>query len=592
MLRLGAAGGAGGALAAVLAACGEAPAAEVQPAAVTERARPSARAVSPAGELEPVRGGTLAVSSYTLTMEVLNPIKCLSTTNQMVNDVVWLQLWYGDSWGEERAPTLSGEWEAGAADRWEEIEPSRVYRFHINSAVKWHDGTPVTSADVVWGYHMALHPAYGQGFANHTYAPIEGAKAWAENPTANVEDSGGVSKIDDMTVQIELERPDPGWWTRACKDRSINLPPMPKHLYQSLDPEQAFEGGPYATAPVGNGPFKVTGFDKGRYVELALNPEFAYGAPWVDGYVIRYGDENARDAAMAAGELDFHRASRLGAFQGLAPHAHLTPQLQRSPWVNGLQLNEEKEIFQGVEVPVLLEGMILAVDRQSINQSLNAGTLFLTDYLYDHISLMRDPPPDAYVPHPYDPERARQLIAQSGFDTRNTIHWIVWSQPDPTALAKQAYWAEVGLKVEFLIIDNRAVIEEVYLKRRHDLVVLGSSGLTTVQAAWRTLKCGYTYDQGGQNACGHCDPELDALFEEAIEADTQEELRERWLDISRRLHGHGTVLIAPTWYGALLNLYHRRVQGPYWLQTYTTPFRPPVERVWIDPRWDGAVFSG
>ena len=550
---------------------------------------------APAMEQEmtgPVSGGTLFMGTGNPASNTWNPYSQWSSSHHFVNDVVWLQLWYGDQWGDGRTPSLPGGWGPGAANSWDEVEPGRVYDFHVNPDVKWHDGVPVTADDVLWGYHMAIHPAYGAKFADITYIDIEGSQAWAENPTDNVADSGGLVKVDEMTVRVSLRRPDPGWWGRPLKDRSIHLPPYPKHIYENIAPADAFEGTEHASKPIANGPMKAVRFVEGQFFEMESNPDFAYGAPYVDGKIIRYGDGDAIDAASEAGEMDYIRAGSVEAFQRLGQLPHLQGLPQRSPFGANLFLNWDAEVFANTNVSLLTEAMILAIDRETVIETLDGGTRFLTNYCFAHVGLIADPPPGTYRELSYNPDEARELIAESGFDTSRAIQFIKWGNPGPRDVALQQYWADVGLNVEFFKIDVSAVVEELYQKRSHDMVIANMGGFNTLNDGWQRVKCGWVYDDGGFNHSNICDPELDALYEKANEATDTATLQERWYEIAAYIHGRGTMVVGPMSYGSVRNIYHRRVQGPLWQHTYTQPVRSKVEEVWIDPRWDGTDFSG
>ena len=63
-----------------------------------------------------------------------NVLWILGSSYHFINDHIWLHLWYGHGWGEGRTPELTGKWDPGVANKWDEIEASRVYRFHINPA--------------------------------------------------------------------------------------------------------------------------------------------------------------------------------------------------------------------------------------------------------------------------------------------------------------------------------------------------------------------------------------------------------------------------------------------------------------------------
>ena len=63
-------------------------------------------------------------------------------------------------------------------------------------------------------------------------------------------------------------------------------------------------------------------------------------------------------------------------------------------------------------------------------------------------------------------------------------------------------------------------------------------------------------------------------------------LRERWIKFATRLHSKGNMVAGLLWRGLLLNVYHRRVQGAFWMQHYAIPVRSPINQVWIDPYWE------
>ena len=57
----------------------------------------------------------------------------------------------------------------------------------------------------------------------------------------------------------------------------------------------------------------------------------------------------------------------------------------------------------------------------------------------------------------------------------------------------------------------------------------------------------------------------------------------RW---RKRLHARGEMVYGQFSRGSLLNLYHRRVKGAYWMQNYAIPVRSPINLVWLDPYWE------
>ncbi|MCY3913921.1 MAG: ABC transporter substrate-binding protein, partial [Chloroflexi bacterium] len=304
----------------------------------------------------PISGGTLRHSAGGgNTQDIFNPLKQVSSSQAYITDYVFLPLWYGDTWGPGDTPAMTGEWDKGVANRWDEVERARVYNFHINPDVKWHDGLPVTADDVLFGAKLGLDKNYGSGMHKKAWARIVGAGAWGENPTDNIEDVEGLSKLDEMTVQVAIDRPDSAWWA----SRDWHLPPMAQHHYAGLEPATALETR--ATHLLGNGPMIWNRYVSQQFADMAGNKDFAYGAPYVDDYVVRYGDRTALDAAMEAGEQDFHRGSNIEAFQRLASLPHLRPFPQRSPFGGHVFFNQTAEVFADMTLEqqsLMIEAMV------------------------------------------------------------------------------------------------------------------------------------------------------------------------------------------------------------------------------------------
>ena len=532
----------------------------------------------------PISGGTLNHSgSGPNHQDIFNPLKQVSSSQAYITDYVFMPLWYGDTWGAGDTPAMTGEWDKGVASSWDEVERARVYNFHINPDVTWHDQVPLTADDVLFGAKMGLDKNYGSGQHKKAWGRIEGAEAWGENPTDNVEDVPGLTKLDEMTVQIAIDRPDSAWWA----SRDWHLPPMARHHYEGLDPATAIQTR--ALNPLGNGPMIWERYVTQQFADMTAHKDFAYGAPYVNDYVVRYGERNALDAAMEAGEQDFHRASNIEAFQRLASLGHLRPFPQRSPFGGHVFLNQSAEIFSDMTLEqqsLMIEAMVRAVDRDTINNELHAGTLFISDYIFEHVALMQDPPEGTFRAMPYDPDAARALVEEAQWDSEKEIQWIKWGPPTPTDLALKDYWEQVGIKVEFFLVDGSAVIEKLYQERVHDLVLANMGGDQAVVDACLRVCSDRVYELGGWNHSNINRPWIDEAYADMFAATDNEALRERWIEFATRLHSKGNMVAGLLWRGSLRNLYHRRLQGAFYMQFYAMPVHSPIERVWLDPYWD------
>ena len=303
----------------------------------------------------PISGGVLTLSaSRANTQDIFTQLRQVSSTQAFVTDYVFMPLWYGDTWGMGETPALSGQWAPGVASSWDEVEKNRVYNFHLNPDVAWHDGAPLTISDVLFGIEMAFDTNYNNNKHKTDMGDIDGAKAWGDNPTDSAADMAGVSVIDEMTIQIAIEKPDPDWWAAGSK-----VFPMARHHYAGLDKAIATEAR--AVDLLGNGPMIWERYVTQQFVDLAANKAFAYGAPYVADYIVRYGDGSALDAAAEANEqpnpIDFHRAAGgTEAFQRLASQPHLRPFPQRSPFGSHVFFNQTAEVFADMTLDAAVAG--------------------------------------------------------------------------------------------------------------------------------------------------------------------------------------------------------------------------------------------
>ena len=538
----------------------------------------------------PLSGEVLTLSaSRANTQDIFTQLRQVSSTQAFVTDYVFMPLWYGDTWGMGETPAMTGQWAPGVASSWEEVERNRVYNFTLNPDVGWHDGAPLTTSDVLFGMEMAFDTNYNNNKHKQDWGDIAGARAWGDNPTDSAEDIEGVSVIDEMTVQIALEKPDPDWWAAGSK-----VFPMARHHYAGLDKAIATEAR--ATSLLGNGPMIWERYVTQQFADMTANKSYAYGAPYVDDYIVRYGDGEALNAATEANEqpnpIDFHRAaggSRTEAFARLAAQPHLRPFPQRSPFGGHVFFNQTAEIFSDMTLEqqsLVIEAMVRAVDRETMNNELHGGTLFISDYIFEHIALLQDPPEGTFRDLSYDPDESRALLEEAQWDTEKVIKWIKWGPPSAADLALKDYWDQVGVKTEFLLVDGSAVIEKLYQERVHDMVMANMGGGQNALDACLRVCSDKVYELGGWNHSNINRPWIDEMYAAVFAAETQEEKREVWLELAARLHSKGNMVAGLLWRGSLLNLYHRRVQGAFWMQHYAIPVRSPINQVWIDPYWE------
>lgn len=273
------------------------------------------------------------------------------------------------------------------AARWQFSPDGLTWTFHLRPGVRWHDGTPVTAADVRFTLEAILHPDY------------EGP--WA--PQFHY--LQGVEEVDAATVRLHL------WEPHAPLLHALTLPLLPAHRYGDMPVDQ-LAASPWNEKPLGYGPYRFTGGEAGRWVELSAVAAYWDGGPYLEKVIIRsFPDEEAALAALAAGEIDYvHHIppAEAGAWQQALGTTHRFFTYLENGYVY-IGPNLSHPALSRLEVR---RALMLAVNRRQ----LIAGPLHgLAVPAYSHY------PPVTAAHHrnirsyDYDPRQAADMLAGAGF---------------------------------------------------------------------------------------------------------------------------------------------------------------------------------
>jgi peptide/nickel transport system substrate-binding protein len=158
------------------------------------------------------------------------------------------------------------------ATSWENPDP-RTWIFHLRNDAKFHDGRPVTAADVVFTIQTILDPTLNARFRS-LFTPIDAIEA-----------------SDDHTVRIRLKEP---------------YAPLLSYLDVGIVPKHLVEGGrDLNIQPLGSGPFRFVRWDRGSRIVLEANSDYFGGRPRVNGVeFVVVPDNTARAQALEAGDLE------------------------------------------------------------------------------------------------------------------------------------------------------------------------------------------------------------------------------------------------------------------------------------------------
>jgi peptide/nickel transport system substrate-binding protein len=338
------------------------------------------------------------------------------------NNSIWTMLLIYD---QVTRPTEDGlSIEPGLAESWEISPDGKTYTFHLRKGVKFHDGSPMTAADVKFSVERAVTLKNSQW----TFIFI-GFK--------------GMTVVDDYTVVAHLDRPrSPFLSDMALFAGSV----LPKKLVES-------EGEKFFQHPIGTGPFMFKSWVKGSQINLVRNPHhFRAPKPYVDAIQqLVVGDDNARVLQVENGELDialfvpFAQASAIKANPNVVLHQDNFFDSDFITLQNLTPHFSDKYVRQAVNY---------AVDKNAIVQHILFG--------YGEPSGQAMPKMFGYTssipPYPYNPAMAKSLMAKSkypnGFTTSLIVDAASAATGKPIAELVQEQLKAIGINVTIQVLDD------------------------------------------------------------------------------------------------------------------------------------------
>ncbi len=338
----------------------------------------------------------------------------------------------------------------GLATRWEVSPDGRVYTFHLRPGVRFHDGTPLIARQVVASWARALSPSTKGGNALPLFA-IQGARAFAAGRGTTLT---GARALDDSTVQVTL-------------DTALAI--FPKLLAMPVASVVApSAGADFGQHPVGTGPWRFVDWKHDDYLRFARNTSYWGGPPAVDTLTARIIPEQS----TAVAEFENGTVDVLAVPEGETRTWEQTDErqarLQSAPALRlyYVAINTTRGPLADVRVR---QAINMAVDKKAILDRLVAGRGVRASGV---IPGALDSLADDRAPYPYDPARARQLLAAAGF--ANGIDVQLWSSQQATvsriAQSIQGYLKAANIRATLVQRDAPSV-REAARNGQVDLVV-------------------------------------------------------------------------------------------------------------------------
>jgi peptide/nickel transport system substrate-binding protein len=457
-------------------------------------------------EGEPTQGGSISLADQNLppTLDIH------ATTNDFLDIIgqhIYQPLVYLNP--ETKEPT------AGLAESWEQSNDGLVWTFTLRQNVQFHDGNPLTSADVKASWDRLLNP--------DTKAPR--ASLLGGDTLASIETP------DDMTVVVTHTEPMANFLANIAR------------TFAMVISKASVEGGNLAEQAVGTGPFKLKDYVQADHVTLERWDDFNWGPDFFQHTGPAYLDEvswlsieeeGTRIAAIERGELEIGRLpwSQYQRFNEQVPGFSVTT-ISNPGIPAGIYLNSQLAPLDEHSVRLALAH---ATDRESIVQSPSyRGAVWVELGPLTEDMVGYDPAVKEIWPK-YDVEAAKALLTEAGFTAgsegimerdgqRLVLTLPVSSLTLPLAQILQAQYGEIGVELEVTPLDSATVSNQWDAGGDH--LLAGANTGNDPDVLWDVFHTGQR---------GHVeDPTVDELLERGRTAVDQEERMAIYSDVQMHL---------------------------------------------------------
>ena len=473
-----------------------APAAPAAPAAEAPAAA-AAPAAAPAT-------GTADVRVLWSKPTIISPLFSSNGFEQQVNRLV-LGSVYKLSANLEPVPDL--------ADSWEVNEDSTAFTFHLREGLKWSDGEPLTADDIVFTIERSADARTGS-LLKGRMANIVGAAELADQTAETI---AGLEKIDDLTLRINLLKPDAAFLTAWGMFSGFCV--LPKHVLVEVAPE-AMKENAFSMAPtVGAGAFTFVRYETDQYAELVANPNYWGEKPAVDRIFMTIATPDVAVAQLERGELDL-MAMPVDEADRLKDATNISIVSVRSPSISQIAINNEREYFKDNRVR---QAMMYAIDRQGIVDSIMFGQAEVVNTTVIGPDWVGTPEVNAY---PYDPEKAKALLAEAGWDPNQEIDMIYVAgakEQDAYGPVIQQQLTEAGIKTNLVLVEGAELRRRYIDETDYDLFLFGGGQYRAEPSLTANYYHSRNLTPAGGNGTHYVNPELDELLDAGVAVTDKEQ---------------------------------------------------------------------
>lgn len=437
-----------------------------------------------------------------------------------------------DSFNPMNTPGVAGKWtlrfiydtllsmpepltfEENMSDQFETTD-NQNYTIHLKEGMTWTDGEPITAEDVIFTLNLIAEPTLESTEGTSvSFLPGVSTSGKFEEGVTEIPD---LVAVDEYTVTFKTDVPtDPNFVQEMI---GFDVYILPEHVLADVDPA-AIGTSEFATSPtVTSGPYTFVEYENNSYVELAANPTYHKGEANIGSIFIRVMNGTNLVTEFESGGIDMAAGGGIG----VVPISDLTilenneniSLEENSSWSGQFMLiNNDKYTNTAFR-----QALVYAIDRETIVDQLLQGKGDVITGLYTYASPYRNEELD---PVPFDTEKAKELLAESGYDTSVPITLTVPTgnkvREQSASLIEQNLEA-IGLQVEQVTYDFPTTLANAK-EGNYELALMGYAFQVDPDVSM------YAKSTGTSNYSRMNDSKLDELLAEGTTLTSQDDRKE------------------------------------------------------------------
>lgn len=354
-------------------------------------------------------------------------------------------------------------WEPDMAESYTISDDGMTYTFVLQDGLKWSDGEDLTADDIVWNVETALKAAQVASAFTSCFGYIEGAQEFTEGTADHI---SGIA-VDGSTITFTLTAP----YAYFLKNLA-NFSFLPKHCLADQDPLELYQCD-FWSAPITSGYYKFGEMVVGSYYTMVLNEYYTGTAPKIEKVVVNFTDSAL--TAVTTGASDYAFFNSASDLDVANADPDLTGYYNEYLFYRYFVFNicgadgNENSAMQDVNVR---KAIALAIDQNALAELYKGAATAQTS------GVPVSDPDNSGDGLGYDPEQAKALLDEAGWDWDYTLRILYYNKDDTSKNLIQAviyYLESIGMKVESTLSEDGTT--DLFTTRNYDIGFKGTGPL-------------------------------------------------------------------------------------------------------------------